>query len=530
MTTASYKTSIRKIKEELYEFNPLSSLSTAIEYLNEHKDAKEPFQAMPWIILFVLKLAMINGNNNGKTISKKAFLKTANKLFNMQSLAADLSSGNFQGELRPMLLQQQWYQRDLNEDLRSMVRQLLWFDSDNNYYDEQFKKITGIHIKTYITISFYVCMDSMRNAKHGVSELNVLQMLHVLSPRVSIKEIFIFFKLTSIKANELPAFFKTYELGDEPQSEFFQPPVLQYRPLIVDGDRVYMLTSQICVAGLSSKIPIVLKKKLKESYKSELGTLMERYIEKLMKQSGIHALNEKELLKIYAKHGASRNNEICDFAITSDINILIESKAIEPNDIVKSSAVMSLLQRNLADSFIKSIDQGQRTASILNLENKDSIGSHYLLVITHEEFWYPTARDVCQMIDHDLEKRIKDSYGAIPIELEKIAFITIGMFETLTQLHASGKIDFKDIITKSFDRLKLRENKRISFGITINEVIGEHSQLHATLKEKSEEILNELLKCMESNKPYWSNRALGLMSAHQRLMVSLDIAFEKDRM
>lgn len=527
MKDSSYKKSIRKIKQELSNYNPLSSLSCAIDYLNEHKNSKKAFETMPWIIQFVIKLAMINGNAHKRDITKHELLTIANKLFHMQSVAADLSGHNIHGNLRPMLLQQLWYQRDLTEDLRSMIRQLNWFNEDTPYYSEQFYEITGLTVDTYITISFYICMQAIQHAKGGVSELNVLQLIYFLSPKIGLKEIFLFLKLAGIRASDLPDYYKFHDLPDEPQAEFFQAPVLKYKPLIIDGNKIYILTSQVCVAGLTAMIPIILKKRLKEDYKTQLGTLMEVYIGQLMSEAGLNFLCERDLLKIYARHGCKKNKQVCDFAILGEKNILVESKAIEPNDIVTSSADMDLLKKNLTESFVKSINQGQRTASILNLEDKDRINSHYLVVVTHEEFWFPTGRDVCEMIDKDLEKQIIKEYGTPPIPLERIGFITVSMLEQLTQLSKQGDIDFSEIIIKSFARLEAKENKRPSFGITIAEVIGRDFHPHESIRAKALDFFDGVLASAEENRKYWANRAARLLFTHQKLMVSLDVALGK---
>lgn len=269
-------------------------------------------------------------------------------------------------------------------------------------------------------------------------------------------------------------------------------------------------------------IPTVLKKELREEYKDHLGPLMERYIDSLISECGLRLMPEREILAIYAKQGAKKGNEVCDFAILGTKTILVESKAIEPSDIVKSTAISAILKRTLKESFLKAIAQGQRTASILNKSDSALVGTHYLVVITHEEFWYPTGRTVCDLIDQNLEEEIAAVYGEPPIPLEHIGFITIGMFEKLCAMHSSGEIDIEDVLVRSFERLEVAENKRSTFEFTIDEVLGGGGKIHRALSKRASKFFDELTASMQGNRAFWKHKQQHLLYSHQKLFRALD--------
>jgi hypothetical protein len=473
--------------------------------------------------MFSIKLSMIEGAIGKREITKNHFRELINNIYKMQHLAVDLKNGDPIPILRPMIMQQAWYQRPSHWDWYTIFRQRLWF-AENDYYDIEFSRITGLSIDSYITISLFVFLYACNDAKNGVAELNILSLLHSLCPSIPAAHIRNYFILTGIRINDLPDFFKENELTDEPQGEYFQPATFRKRPLLIDGDRVYIFNSMVCTGGLATFIPTLLKERLAADYKARFGVDLENYIAKLFIDAKIEVLNEKNIEEIYKKNGLK--GKVCDFLYSNDTNIIFESKAIEPGEIVQSTSDQALLKRSLPASLIKSIKQGQRTAYNLKQTANYKNEKFVLVIITHEDFWFATGEDISKYVDPELAKETQDEFNETPIPFADVIFLTINTFESLLESHKNGESSLESSITKCIQAVNTPEGRRFTMAHVAQDVLDDKLMGHSFVADEADKWIAALPATMKKNSKFWGTDAQHLMRAHQRLMISIDEEFE----
>ena len=474
--------------------------------------------------MFSIKLSMIEGKIGNREITKSYFREIINKIYRMQHLAADIKNGDPISVLRPMIMQQAWYQRPSHWDWYTIFRQRLWFAEDD-YYNIEFSRISGLTIESYITISLFVFLYACNDAKNGIAELNILSLIHSLCPSIPISHIRNYFILTGIRTNDLPGFFKSNELIDEPQGEYFQPATFRKKPLLIDGDRIYIFNSMVCTGGLATFIPTLLKDKLAAAYKSRFGVDLENYIAKLFIDAKINVLTETDIQEIYKKNGLK--GKVCDFMYGNNLNIIFESKAIEPGEIVQTTSDQALLKRSLPTSLIKSIKQGQQTAYNLKQTKKYKDGKFALAIITHEDFWFATGEDITKYVDPGLILEIQEEFNEIPIPFTDVIFLTINTFESLLESHKTGEQDLETTITKCILNVNTAEGRRFTMAHVVQDILDDKLMGHSFVADEADKWIAALPAIMKNNSKFWGTDSSLLMSIHQKLMISIDEEFER---
>lgn len=523
-----YDEEIKKIKLRLSKFTSTSVFLAALSHLHNAALSDEPSKGMPWTILFVLKLAMLEGKEKGKEISQSQFNDIANKLFNIQHLACDISEGNIMLKLRPMLLQQSWYQQSTTDNCITLLRQMHWFTIRNNNHSREFKKSYGVTLESFYTISIFIITRTNKE-KAGIQGINLYELLFYLTPHIPLIEITNYFSLIGIRVQDLSTFFKSHRLPEEKnqQSEYFQPSPLRFKPIIIDGNRALIPNKNLFTAGISSLVPDLLKKKLRESFKNEFGNDMESYVGELLEGSKLKYLNEEQILETYRRHSIKKG-KVTDFIIEGSTSIIIECKAIEPGDIVKSSYSSELIYRHLQESFIKAIDQIQETTNSLKKTQPFKDRKTIAIVTTHEDFWFATGKDVNTQLGIDLESKYVRKYGNTPVELEKILFLPISTLETLIAAHNEKTIALDEVIEECMTRLNKPEGLRFTTSHAIEEILKNRSRTHELIVNLSQQWLDNLPEIFNKGKKYWQRNPIMLLRAHeavyQRIHSNLDLS------
>lgn len=521
-----YHQTIDKINRRLSRYNPQSVLREATEQLDFCNTLNSHVEGMPWIVFFTLKLSMLNGIRTKPDISKKEFNKIANSIYSIQHLASDIGEGGITLKLRSMILQQSWYQNSETKNLISIFRQNLWFSGKNEYYEEKFLKSCGLKLSSYYLISVYLVV-SLNKCKPNMVGVDIVSMIRDLCPALSIQEIYKFLLLAAIPAEKLPAFFIKFKLTDQKnqQSEYFQPTPIRYRPIIFSETKAFVLSRTILSGGLGAIAVDKLKKEHKEEFKQEFGKDMELYVGKLIADAKLKALNENEIKSLY-RANSIKIRKITDYLIDGEVPILIECKAIEPGDIVKSSFDPEVLVKNLKDSFIKAIAQGQETAEGLKKIEGFKKKEFIQLVVTHEDFWIAGAADVI-LISSDAPCNPGED-GEHLIKPERVLFISIECLETLLEVYMRGEADLVDTLEVCIDKLQTKEGMRFTASQAIFEIIQNHAP-NSLLQAEATRVLDNLGQKIQSNVDFWSRAkdAGKILSEYNKLIRNLDSSFAK---
>lgn len=521
MSGAEYDRKLRAIKSELRKYRPDSVLNMVLSHFHGAGKMENPVMGMPWIALFLLKLCMLEGHRGGKVISSKEFYKLTQRLYRMQILACPIqpdAPGVFLLKMRAFIAQQAGYQRETVEEMRALTRQMIWFADGDGFYSREFERIFGLSLESFYYIAFYLVVVVADKAK-GIVGLNLFDMLFCLCPRIPIDHLMRFLVLVGVRSEDLPEFFEMARIKDETnqQSEYFQPTPLRHKPVLIDGNNILMFSGSLFSRGMSSIVPDMLKKHLKSEFKqSQFGPEMERYIGSLMVASGVEFIPEEELKKFLAVRNVAKGRT-ADYLIPGDVNILIESKAIEPGDIVACVADPEILRSHLSDSFIKGLEQGQETVYRLRKTKEYADGEFIVVIITHEDFWFSNGGDIAEQVDVGLTERLKEKFGYLPLSLENTLYVTVDDFENVLAHQQEGLASMSEVLKLCAERLQTAEGRRFRSGDMLSEIFHKRRLGHPSLIERANTWKGSFFADVELNKKTWQGRPMALMKSAEAL-------------
>ena len=520
MTAEKYDVEITKLRHELSVYRADSFLQQVLDHLHWSQTLEKPASGMPWICLFLLKLAMQESGEGGRDMATGEFGVLANKLFHMQHLACPIELGEVHLMLRPMILQQAWYQGDVVSDIRVMTRQMIWYFDEDAPYAKIFEASYGVPLKEFYLISLYLDIIVADNAK-GIVGINLYEMIFFLTPTIPLKSIICYFLLVSVRSQDLPRFFRAHGIhGDlHQQSEYFQTTPLRKKPVLLDGDNLFIYNAKLFSRSAGMMVPDLFKKIPNWGFKDHFGPTMEKYLGSIFSASSITYLSESELNQC-CRNSNVVGGKMADYLVPGALNIFFESKAIEPGDIVSSVFDPEILRAHLKGSFIKGIEQCQESVHRLHLTKEYAFSDFACVVITHEDFWFASADDVANFIDPDLGTRMGVKYGGIPVPFSNILFVTIDAVEHIFEAVSQGEIDLESFILDCIETLKTPEGKRFTMSHMIQDKLAGKLRGHSVVMQKADEWHQYFQSEMSKNKVAWQGRARELI---QQRMVVVDV-------
>ncbi|MGB7644535.1 MAG: hypothetical protein WBM22_03690 [Pseudomonas fluorescens] len=517
MTAEKYDAQIKKIRRELSVYKPDSVLQCVIDHLHWSQTLERPVSGMPWICLFLLKIAMQEGGDGRRDMSKNEFDVFANRLFRIQHLACPIGLGDVFLMMRPMILQQAWYQGQIFPDIKAMTRQMIWYSSEGTPFAEKFLELYGLSLKEFYLISLYLDVCVADSAK-GIVGINLFNLIFFLTPSISLKSIIQYFLLVSIRSQELPGFFQDHKVNGDlhQQSEYFQTTPLRKKPILLDGENLFIYNSKLFSRSVGMMVPDLFKKVGDWRYKDFFGPAVEQYIGGLLASTGL-LYHTEEALNQCCRDNSVVKGKMSDYMAVGDVNVIFESKAIEPGDIVSSVFDPEVLRRMLANSFIKGIEQCQESVYRLRVTKEYASASFACIVVTHEDFWFASAEDVVRAIDPDLEKRVVAKYGTVPVPFETILFVTIDAVESVLQAVSDGEIQLGGFVMECAQSLQTPEGKRFTMDHMIQDKLAGKINGNPIISKKADEWLDFFQMELESNKAAWQGLSAELI--RQRMLV-----------
>ncbi|NWA09697.1 hypothetical protein [Pseudomonas gingeri] len=517
MTAEKYDAQIQKIRREISVYKPDSVLQCVIDHLHWSQTLERPASGMPWICLFLLKIAMQECGGGYRDMSKAEFGVFANRLFRIQHLACPIGLGDVHLMVRPMVLQQAWYQGRIFPDIKAMTRQMIWYSGEDTPFAEKFLELYGLPLKNFYLISLYLDVCVADGAK-GIVEINLYHMIFFLTPSISLKSIIQYFLLVAVRSQDLPVFFHDHKVNGDlhQQSEYFQTTPLRKKPVLLDGDNLFICNSKLFSRSVGMLVPDLFKKIKGWRYKDFFGPTMEQYIGSLLATSGL-PFHTEETLKQCCRDNSVVRGKMSDFMATGDVNVIFESKAIEPGDIVSSVFDPEVLKKMLADSFIKGIEQCQESVYRLRMTKEYANESFACIVVTHEDFWFASAEDVVRAIDPELEARVAAKYGSVPVPFETILFVTIDAVENILQAVAEGEIRLGNFVVECAQALQTPEGKRFTMDHMIQDKLAGKVNGNPVITKKADEWLAFFQTEIDANKAAWQGLSAELI--RQRMLV-----------
>jgi len=528
MSEVEYHNRIDEIRKRLACYRPISVLARVLEHLHRSQNQKIPAMGMPWIALFMLKISMQESVKGNREMTEREFGRFANSIYKLQSVACPLDSDALQLQMRPMVLQQAYYQGSVMFDVKTLTRQMLWFVKPGSIYDSKFQESYGFTLEQFYLLSLYMVVAVASDAK-GVVGVNLFDLIAKIGPSIPLSVIVKYLTLLSLRPEGLRDFFVEHTVPGElyQQSEYFQTTPLRKKPLLLNGDEILMLHPKLFSRSISMLMPDLLKAMRdwgaeRSGFKNYFGSDMERYIRDLLTFSEIQFVAEAQLDN-RCRAGSVAPGKMVDYLIPGEINVLFESKAIEPGDIVSSVFDPELLRAHLKGSFIKGIEQCQESVHRLRQLEDFHETEFFGVVVTHEDFWFASAADIVNYVDPDLEARILQKFGAIPMPFENILFITIDVVEGLIGALSRGEINLPEVLADCVETMKTPAGKRFTMSHLVEEKMRGTLKGHPMLMTKAEDWFRFFEKSLAVNARLWSGRVRDLFEFRHQALTHLHL-------
>ncbi len=232
--------------------------------------------------------------------------------------------------------------------------------------------------------------------------------------------------------------------------------------------------------------------------------------------------SEDAIESFYKRHGIQ--GKVVDFLAYNDKQVvLIESKAIEPNSIVKTATDPELLKRLLQKSFIKAIWQGVQSAAGLSKTSEFKGKKFSLLIVTHEDFGIFGGRWVADYVDVGLEQELMQAHPEMALCLDDIFYCTINDLEDLARGHAASVVDFFGLIDSATTAGTSGAERRMIFQQVILERLKGAADRHESLMNEMDRYLEDMRCVAKRNNEFWSGKAMSLMATREQLLRALNL-------
>lgn len=520
MNYNKYSIGISSIKEQLARYTHESVLNHSLEYLGMRVADDTPEAGkMPWIIMFMLKMAVL-GEAGNKEISTKEFHRIANEIFHLQSAAAALEVGSLELKLRAMILSQLLYQKTTTSGMRELIVQGSILSRSDNYYDELFVRFFGLSLDSYLKIVMFI-VTRLDKQQGGVVKMPISEILFYLSPGIPNTHILAFIRLASCEADAIPSFMELHDLGGIYESEYFQETPFKYIPFLLEEGCLVAFNSKFCITALCALAPAILKKEF-PAFKDKFGNDMELRVGEILNGMNFDkVIVESELSTIL--RGQGLKGKLVDFIVREEDRVtLIECKAIEPTDLMKCTADAKLLKGLLDSSYIKAIHQGQSVADGLS-KIKDFYGCNYrLLVVTFGDHYVFGGKYISEYIDTDLVSRLTGKYGSLPIQMDRISYLSLQDFAGLAYgLNAEGR-PLGLFLDSACDAQSNPETRRFTLGHVVEETIGKiPGSWAAGLSGEMDKKLEALTQLIGDNSRFWKRNGSAFLVNYDSLLTAL---------
>lgn len=476
LTPVSYSLKVNAIKNKLARFKDNDFLKNFYIHFHSFRDEKTEISSnFPWCCFLALKWKFSPPENrSAESMSYHDFVIIINRIYDLQIEASNLNvENNLILGIRRMMINQFLYQHSDKFNYASLIRQYIWYCESESYFKEKFHKITGMELNNYYRMaSYFVIIASMNDKTDSEVFPYKLFILHWV-PLIGIEQVKKFLDLISLKVENIRGFIDEYKYQQNLIIEYYEDTPMLRKPAILAKEGVVVLSKKILKAGLVNLVPEILKTNLKEEYKVAFGKTLEHYAANVFNYYGYHFTNEREIKELYKKYDLKGKS--VDFLIReSDGYTLIDCKAIEPAPYIKTTSDPERLRQRLKPSFIKGIFQGEHTAfNLLNSETIKPADKLSIIVVVHRDHYLSNGSDVEALIYESLSSELTEKYGALPVPLERVYYITIDGLEHLLGLCTKKNISINAFIDYCSGCDSSSKRKKASINMHMSEVLPE---------------------------------------------------------
>ncbi|MGP9826882.1 hypothetical protein ACT048_20630 [Ectopseudomonas khazarica] len=512
-----YQREVKLICHELERYSHASVVEALVGALAMPKtEGQEALMRMPWTQYLLLKFSLI-GVDGSEKISKERFSDLVNRLYDLQHLAVDFGVGSLEIAIRPMLLQQTWYQRAEVKLLRQIFRQsALFLSGGSGWYAKEFYRISGVSLKNFFIITFAI---HFQLKVHGVTAMhvNLVSLLCYLCPGMAVQEIINYFKLIGVRLEDLPDYFKSHVLADVPASEYFQDTPLREKPVLIEGGRLLVVDDTLFLTGISELVPVLLKKKLGTLYKDKFGGDFQSYVGRLLAGLPGELFNDEAVMSLYRENRWEGMS--ADFILVGEREILVfECKGLEPGPIVRSTANSGVLKSHLQQDLRKGVFQVARTANLLATLPQYASYKFYGAVVTHFGFGMFDAGWVAENVDPGMFADLHSNYPDSVIGLDEILILTVDDVEEVCRGAYFNKFNIFEVFEQAVAGQLDPKSRRFFFEQVLMGRLNGVEYPPSEVLDEVNSLYGQLLEIFNRNTEFWKGDVQGLFREYEVVM------------
>ncbi|OVZ81474.1 GapS1 family protein [Yersinia kristensenii] len=520
MVIDKYVLELNSIKRKLNRYSDISFLLRMHQHLGTFRNKQHGvILNLPWCCFLALKWKFSANPVNNKEMSNREFVDIVNRVYRLQEYAISFyKDKQIFLSMRRIMIPQMLFQSGWKMDINSLARQYIWFcQMDKEYYRAIFKKITGFSLDDFYKISSYLSVICYANDNSDSGSLHLNAIVIHLLPKFGLETIFLYLKFVSLRFDEVRGFMQSHKYDDNRKSEYFEDTPLISKPIILIDEKLIFLSKKILNVSLSNMIPNLLKAHHGTKFKEKFGKLMEKYVGDLLADLNVELLTEDDIHREYRKNNIK--GKVVDFIIRYDnSSVFIDSKAIEPDKVIKTTDYAKTLKDRLKNSFTKGIIQGQECASKLSLLGYgNNLENDSLIIVTHKDHHIPTGKMIGDLIDEQLFDMIETKYGEVKIKKERIYYITVDDLEDLIYISKEKGITITEIINKCVKDDSNKSGEKASFNMHINSYFKSGIPDREDIIKHREYLINESIEYARDANQVWDGLANDYIPAYIQL-------------
>lgn len=499
-----YKEALQSIKHDLSKYSHSSVFNTSIQYLSRPPKHGEIFaERMPWVIMFLIKQSLV-GPSGSREISLNKLLGIGTRIFKLGDLLVDIPPEIMLLQMRSMQAQQSAYQVPSHVRLLGLLTQWTWMTYEDNFYEELFRKKTGVSLKNYYLMSLYLFSQAAKSVGNEVVRYSLRTFFIHLTPSVPPDEIASFLALAGAPFIDLSRFLKSkYEITDFNASELYQDTPLKFKPLLLYPEGIAIYSPAVCLFSFRAIVTEVMKGI--PEYKNRFGSDVEARLGNFLLPAFKEVWPIEELSGIITL----KTGKKADYVIKDGNSVLIvESKAVEPTELARCAFDPALLRKNLSDNFLKGITQGLETAHKLRQSGRFPGCNYLVLVVTLDDFFIHGGEFVSQFLDDTLFSKAEEKYGYLPVSPEDVIYITINDLVGISKwLTSNPDKSFSEVISRAREKEKTdSRNLAPTLSQVLQEEILAHVSAAAGVEEAMRTVEVEMSKSLLASKDYWAGK------------------------
>lgn len=381
------------LRNRVRKYETLSLVLPCIKKLHEisRKPVYENGGYYPWHLLYLVKVAFLEGGKNGREIASIGTINTAlnqiNDLGN-ESRFLNGETGGVRKFLRTIAFQQFWFQRPITSS--DMARQLLIFDgcaaADLN---NKFVAVTGLEIKTFLQMLVSAWSGFIDNSGRTHITKGWFTPLGY-----SEQVIDNFFSLIALSVEKTRVFFERhYENTDDKLLQLTEQTPLKQYPFLQVEERYYCYSPYVLQEKIKHAIYDVLKEAHGNEFTQIFGVLFEDYICRLMNEINITFIPEARLKEIF------RNKRVCDAVIELDnALVLVEIKGVAMHPYAQINPTNAFLTQQLRTNIVKSFEQIYEVGNLLTTTDEGRAilkgREIFAIIVTYKEMYLSDGQDL----------------------------------------------------------------------------------------------------------------------------------------